>query len=276
MKIKRYKKVNRHIKFYANNFGFRPPYQLLVDGTFCHAALKVRNVKNSPKFIYRIFFILILKNQVNIADNIPKYLQAEIKLLTTQCAVIEAESLGYKVFGALQILKQYAIHKCGHEGKPKPGASCFLSMCNKNNEKHYIVATQDRDLQKKLRAIPGVPILYLYQKAPVLEKPSDETVEVAQKKFSTLNEWEKSQVERLRQENGLVQEKSVKKPKKLKKKEPNPLSCKKKKKTSQSVQGACEKTQSVGVVSNAIKKRKKVRIPKHVKEELLKLNKTSM
>lgn len=41
MKIRRYKKVNKRLGFYINNFGFRQPYQLLIDGTFCYAALNV-------------------------------------------------------------------------------------------------------------------------------------------------------------------------------------------------------------------------------------------
>lgn len=41
MKIRRYKKVNKNINFYVNNFGFRQPYQILIDGTFCYAALNV-------------------------------------------------------------------------------------------------------------------------------------------------------------------------------------------------------------------------------------------
>lgn len=41
MKIRRYKKVHKHLGFFVNNFGFRQPYQILVDGTFCYAALNV-------------------------------------------------------------------------------------------------------------------------------------------------------------------------------------------------------------------------------------------
>lgn len=40
MKINRYRKVNRILKYYANHFGFRKPYQVLLDGTICVAALK--------------------------------------------------------------------------------------------------------------------------------------------------------------------------------------------------------------------------------------------
>lgn len=45
MKIRRYKKVNKNLSFYANNFAFRQPYQILADGTFCFAALNVSIIK---------------------------------------------------------------------------------------------------------------------------------------------------------------------------------------------------------------------------------------
>lgn len=79
MKVKRYKKAQRYISFYRNHFGFRAPYQILLDGTFCQAALK---------------------NKVNLAEQIPKYLSDEVKLLTTVCVVTETEKLGMylKVF----------------------------------------------------------------------------------------------------------------------------------------------------------------------------------
>ncbi|CAH1955848.1 unnamed protein product [Acanthoscelides obtectus] len=245
MKIKRYKKVNKHLGFYINNFGLRQPYQLLVDGTFCYAALN---------------------NKINIANDIPRYLQGDIKLLTTQCAVIEMENLGPKLNGALLILKKYVVHKCGHERKPITGAECLLSMLGKTNTKHYIIATQDRDLQDKVRNIPGAPILYLHIKTPVFEQPSKVSMDTVKDKLCLLSHNEKQALENLKVQSGIecVEEDTPKK--KKKKNGPNPLSCKKKMKK--------------GVLDNPIKKkgepekekkkRKKVRIPKHVKEELLK------
>lgn len=41
MKIKRQKKVQRTLNFFKHNFGHRPPFQLLIDGTFCQACLTV-------------------------------------------------------------------------------------------------------------------------------------------------------------------------------------------------------------------------------------------
>jgi hypothetical protein len=35
--------------------------------------------------------------------------------------------------GATMILKQFPIHKCGHEDAPKPAAKCVKSMLGVNN-----------------------------------------------------------------------------------------------------------------------------------------------
>lgn len=73
MKVKRYKKAQKYLSFYRNNFGFRAPYHVLVDGTFCQAALK---------------------NKINLSEQIPKYLCDTVRLLTTVCVVTETEKLG--------------------------------------------------------------------------------------------------------------------------------------------------------------------------------------
>lgn len=143
--------------------------------------------------------------------------------------LIETENLGSPVFGALLILKQYGIHKCGHEGKPIPGSDCLLSMISKNNSKHYIIATQDRDLQTKLRNIPGVPLLYLHNKAPVLDPPSDVSCKVAKlnmnKKYG-VPESEKNVLKKLKE----IEEssKKIRKSKKVKSKVHNFIEKKKK------------------------------------------------
>ncbi|KAK9888361.1 hypothetical protein WA026_000615 [Henosepilachna vigintioctopunctata] len=244
MKIKRYKKVQKCMEFYTNNFGFRKPYQILVDGTFCFEALQ---------------------NKINISDNIPRYLQSEIKFLTTSCVIIEMENLDRKVRGAVVILKKFAVHKCGHEKKAIPGSKCLLSMLGKANENHYIIATQDRDLENNVRLIPGVPLLYLHMKTPVLEHPSEISVLNAKKKLSGIGIAEKTALDQLKQANGVLEE-EMNVRKKKKRRGPNPLSCKKKKTNTQ--QPSIRKKE--GLPEKEKRKRKKLRISKHVKEELIK------
>lgn len=61
----------------------------------------------------------------------PKYFQAETKLLTTSCVIIETEKLG--ITGAMLIVKKFALHKCSHEKNPLTGAHCLRSMLGDNN-----------------------------------------------------------------------------------------------------------------------------------------------
>ena len=77
MKVKRQKHVRRILNFYRNNFGHAAPFNVLVDGTFCKAALV---------------------SKVNISEQIPKYLDAEVKLFTTKCTLAECEAFGEFLF----------------------------------------------------------------------------------------------------------------------------------------------------------------------------------
>ena len=73
MKVKRQKKVRKILTFYTTNYGLQSPYNVLVDGTFCKAALKFK---------------------VNIGEQLPKYLDAQTNLFTTKCVKHECEQLG--------------------------------------------------------------------------------------------------------------------------------------------------------------------------------------
>lgn len=77
MGIKRQKQVRKSLAFYKKNFGYSPPYYVLVDGTFCRAALK---------------------QKINIREQLPKYLEAEVNICTTQCILDECEAFGKNPF----------------------------------------------------------------------------------------------------------------------------------------------------------------------------------
>lgn len=63
MKITRQKHAKKHLGFFRNNFGVREPYQILLDGTFCQAALRGR---------------------IQLRDQLPRYLMGETQLCTTR------------------------------------------------------------------------------------------------------------------------------------------------------------------------------------------------
>ncbi|CAK1603583.1 unnamed protein product [Parnassius mnemosyne] len=244
MKITRYKKVQKYLKFYYNNYGFHQPYQVLLDGTFCFAAFK---------------------EHINVRDQLPKYLNGQVKLLTTRCIIIETEKIAKKTHGALTILKQFGIHECGHK-EPVTGSQCIKSMIGNKNEKHYILATQDRDLQEKMRTKAGVPLLYLHNKSPTLEKPSKASYNKAgqalESNFTFISETQNEALKNMKKALGV--EEKVEEPKLVLKKKkphnPNPLSCKKKK----NKPGNKNNNNKIehGVKEGKVRKRKKVRKPK--------------
>ncbi|XP_063839028.1 rRNA-processing protein UTP23 homolog isoform X1 [Ostrinia nubilalis] len=249
MKITRYKKVQKYLKFYYNNFGFHQPYQVLIDGTFCFAAFK---------------------EQINIRDQLPKYLNGQVKLLTTRCIIIETEKIAKKTHGALTILKQFGLHECGHKD-PITGSNCIMSMIGKKNDKHYILASQDRDLQEKFRTRAGVPLLYLHNKSPTLDKPSRASYDKAGQTLEApsvfISETQNETLKTMKKALG-VEEKveEVKVPMRKKKPHnPNPLSCKKKKKKP-GVRNEAKKQD--GVSEGKVRKRKKKKVPKHLKEQI--------
>ncbi|XP_059047654.1 rRNA-processing protein UTP23 homolog [Achroia grisella] len=248
MKITRYKKVQKYMKFYYNNYGFHQPYQILVDGTFCFSAFK---------------------EQINIREQIPKYLNSQVKLLTTRCIIVETEKIAKKAHGALTILKQYGIHECDHK-EPISGAKCILSMIGKRNEKHYILASQDRDLQEALRTRAGIPLLYFHNKSPTLDKPSRASYDNAGQSLQTNNifisETQNKTLKSMKKALGVAEKvENVKiPPKKKKTHNPNPLSCKKKKKKP-GQQVVAKK--DPGTACGKVRKRNKNKLPKHVQKQ---------
>ncbi|XP_026323282.1 rRNA-processing protein UTP23 homolog [Hyposmocoma kahamanoa] len=210
-----------------------------------------------------------LNEHINIRDQLPKYLNAQVKLLTTRCIIIETEKISKKTQGALTILKQFGIHECGHK-EPVTGSHCILSMIGKKNDKHYILASQDRELQEKLRKKAGTPLLYLHNKSPTLEKPSKASYDKAGHTLETdphifVTETQNVALQQMKKALGI--EMNTDEPKlpvtRKKPHNPNPLSCKKKrKKTVTAIDG------KGGVSEHKVRKRKKKKLPKHVKEQL--------
>lgn len=98
-----------------------------------------------------------------------------------------------------------------------------------SNQFNYCVATQDESLRDKLRAIPGVPLIYINKSVTILEPPSPATLnKVNEKEIQKMmpREFEKSVLKPKEEEK---ETSGVIRPKKRKAKGPNPLSCRKKK-----------------------------------------------
>ncbi|XP_030645076.1 rRNA-processing protein UTP23 homolog [Chanos chanos] len=213
MKIKRQKQAKKTISFYKYNFGFREPYQILIDGTFCQAALK---------------------NKIQIKEQMPKYFMSEVQLCTTNCALKELETLSKELYGAKLVLQRFQIRKCKHMKDPVSTSECLLSLLEDSNRNHYFVATQDKELTSALREIPGVPLLYIVLNTIVLDKPSSRSLKhvEAVQLGELVTPSQQHSIRSLKEEQGIGEDGEERRGRKRKRKSgnPNPLSCLKKKK----------------------------------------------
>ncbi|XP_053322590.1 rRNA-processing protein UTP23 homolog [Spea bombifrons] len=210
MKITRQKHAKKILTLYRYSFRFREPYQVLLDGTFCQAALK---------------------NKIQIKEQLPKYLMGEVQLCTTNCVLKELESLGKELYGAKLIAQRFQVRSCSHFKNPVGGSACLLSMTADNNPHHYFIATQDQELAAKIKKKAGVPLMFIIQNTIVLDKPSQKSVAAVQSGQTSqiIPEHQKQNIEHLKDEQELSKAPERRGKKRKRVSGPNPLSCLKKK-----------------------------------------------
>jgi len=250
MKVKRIKHCKKHLQFYKTTFAFREPYQVLVDLTFCQHALTCK---------------------INIKEQISNYIGNDTQLFTTSCILSEGEVLGHKLHGALHICKQYKVRKCPHsKDQPVSAQQCIQDMIGDSNSHHLFIASQDHELQMKLKKVPGVPILRIHYHALVLEKPdlhSKRKANVIGASKSSMSEAEKVRIDELKKLHS-IKEVKEKEPQEKRVKGVNPLAMKKKKKKETPVG---KRTKD----SSKTRTRKRKKIAAHVLEHLSKQTDTT-
>ncbi|KAJ3801646.1 Fcf1-domain-containing protein [Lentinula aff. detonsa] len=153
MRQKRAKTYRKLMSLYSMSFGFRQPYQVLVDSELC---------KDS------------VDHKIELVKQLGTVLQGEVKPMITQCCIHEL----YLQRGqqpAVDLAKTFERRKCNHR-EPIPGDECLASVVGDSNKHRYVIATQSTPLRTKLRLIPAVPIVHINRSVMILEPPSDTTI----------------------------------------------------------------------------------------------------
>ncbi|KAJ0341943.1 hypothetical protein COL922a_001677 [Colletotrichum nupharicola] len=127
--------------FFQHNEALVPPYSVLVDTSFFSRTVQMK--------------LPLLETMMDCLYD---------------CVMAELEKLGPKFRIPLRIARdeRWQRAKCDHKGTY--GDDCLISRVQK--DKIYIVATNDRGLQQRIRKIPGVPIMkcargkYLIERLP--------------------------------------------------------------------------------------------------------------
>lgn len=126
--------------FFKYNMALGPPYHILLDTNFINFAIK---------------------NKLEIVRAAMDCLLAKCIPCITDCVMAELEKLGPKYRVALRVAKDPRFERlsCTHKGTYAD--DCLVNRVQEH--RCYIVATCDRDLRRRLRKVPGVPIMYIQQ-----------------------------------------------------------------------------------------------------------------
>lgn len=168
------------------------------------------------------------------------------------------------------VIKQFPIHKCGHEKNPISANDCIFSLLQRKEE-HYFLATQDQDLTERTRSLAYVPILFIKTNTIILEQPAVEAKDKAiesQQRFHQVDSHQFQTLKKLKKIESLDKPAHVKRKRKGPK-GPNPLSCKKKKSVAPN---KASSNTNVAVKQDGKKKRTRTkRIPNHIKRMFQKI-----
>mmetsp|Transcript_22761 Transcript_22761/g.33032 ORF Transcript_22761/g.33032 Transcript_22761/m.33032 type:complete len:196 (-) Transcript_22761:9-596(-) len=133
--------------FFQYNSQLGPPYHVLVDTNFLNFSIK---------------------NKLEIVRSMMDCLLAKCIPCITDCVMAELEKLGTKYRIALRMAKDPRFEQlpCSHKGTYAD--DCLLQRVQQH--RCYIVATCDKELKKKIRKVPGVPIMYVANRKYSIER----------------------------------------------------------------------------------------------------------
>jgi len=112
---------------------------------------------------------------------LPKLLHvdaAECHLHITECTLEEMSGLGPEFAAAMAVARSLPLLKCRkNHGHPAgmDAYACCTSLVGAANEGKWILVSQDAELRKSMRGIPGVPLALISNNVLVLEPPSDDS-----------------------------------------------------------------------------------------------------
>lgn len=136
--------------FFQHNTALQPPYPILIDTNFLS---------------------LTVHHKLELQKTLMDLLYASVRPMITSCVMAELEKLGPKYRIALRIARdeRWERLQCDHKGTYAD--DCIVDRVVKS--RIYLVGTNDRDLKRRLRKVPGVPIISVAKGKYVVERLPD-------------------------------------------------------------------------------------------------------
>ena len=137
MEVKKIEK-ERVAMFFSHNKELGPPYQIIMDTNFINFSIQYK---------------------LDILQQMMDALLAKCVPVLTDWVVAEIEKMGHRYRMALKLTKdpRFTRLTCTHKGTYAD--DCIVDRVKQH--RCYIVATMDRDLRRRIRKIPGVPLMYI-------------------------------------------------------------------------------------------------------------------
>merc|ERR1712066_256788 len=165
MKIKRNKKASKLVKLLTQHLGYRPPLQIIGDGTFFKAATDNELAKDyDPK-----------KSDEDdpLVQALHKYLNVSFNIFTTISVMNELALLGPDFRKSARLAKQYKLFPTEFSDlareKLPPAKVCISKLIKKSKEGgHFVIASNDQTLRHKCR-VDGIPYIYIHKNSLILE-----------------------------------------------------------------------------------------------------------
>lgn len=137
--------------FFQHNTALGPPYRVLVDTNFINFSLQ---------------------NKIELVQGMMDCLYAKSIPCITTCVLSELEKLGPKYRIALRVARDPRFERleCSHKGTYAD--DCIVERIQ--SHKCYIVATCDRELRRRVRQVPGIPLMYIARHQYRIERLPDQ------------------------------------------------------------------------------------------------------
>eukprot|EP00439_Symbiodinium_sp_Y106_P077016 s825_g16.t1 len=122
--------------FFQYNSNLKPPYQLLLDTNFLNMSIQMK---------------------LDIFKSAMECLLAKCVPCITDCVMAELEKMGTRHRLALRLAKDPRFKRLTCQHKGIYADDCIHSRVDQH--RCYIVCTNDKDLKRRIRKVPGVPIM---------------------------------------------------------------------------------------------------------------------
>jgi U3 small nucleolar RNA-associated protein 23 len=161
--LQAYKKL---LHQYELNFGFREPYQVLLDSQILEDAYKFK---------------------IDLVARLQKVLGGQVKPMITTCDMRHLYNAKPKNETLILQAKEYERRRCNHQDLEEPLSTleCLSEVVdpkdNGTNKNRYIVASNDARVRGHMRSIAGVPLIYISKSVVLMEPMANATEELRER-----------------------------------------------------------------------------------------------